>query len=305
MTLATQLGSAIRQSAQLATRLSVGLRGHTQEVAGFRIGYDAGGTRHDQTVLLVHGFSADRDVWTRFAGGLRDRHLIIPDLPGHGRTPFIPGAGYSAPAQADRLIAFLDAPEIEQVHVIGNSMGGFIAAALARRAPERVASLGLVDAAGLRVSAPSPLSRMLEAGTNPFLLDSPNDFDAFYAMTMAKQPFVPRIVRRAIAHEYVARRAQLAEIFTDFNQAGDMLDDHLAEITAPTWVAWGRHDQLIDVSAAKVWATGIPDTTLKIYDDLGHMPMFEAPRRSCRDYRDFLERQIGRPLAGASSAAAR
>ena len=291
MTLATQAGSTIRQTAQLATRLSVGLRGHTQDVAGFRIGYDEGGTEHDSTVLLIHGFSADRDVWTRFAGGLRDRHLLIPDLPGHGRTPFTPGAGYSAPAQADRLVAFLDAVGVERVHVIGNSMGGFIAATLALRAPERVDSLALVDAAGLRVTAPSTLSRMLEAGRNPFLLDDPSEFDAFYAMTMAKAPFMPGIVRRAIAHEYVARRDQLAEIFSDFHHGPDMLDTRLGEIAVPTWVAWGRQDQLLDVSAATAYADGIPDAQLTIYDDLGHMPMFEAPRRSSRDYRDFLSRR--------------
>jgi abhydrolase domain-containing protein 6 len=293
MTLVTQVGSAIRQSAQLATRLSVGLRGYTTEAGGFTIGYDAGGARHDATVLLLHGFSADRDVWTRFAGGLRTHHVLIPDLPGHGRTPFIPGAGYSAPAQAERLVAFLDAVGVQRTHVIGNSMGGFIAAALAYRAPERVASLALVDAAGLRVSAPSALSRMLDAGHNPFLLDSPHDFDAFYAMTMAKQPFVPRIVRRAIAHEYIQRRAQLAEIFADFNHAPDMLDDHLGEFRVPTWVAWGRHDQLIDVSAASVWADGIPGASLTVYEDLGHMPMFEAPRRTCRDYAGFLSQLSG------------
>jgi abhydrolase domain-containing protein 6 len=290
MTLSTQVGSAIRQGAQLATRLSVGLRGHTVEVDGFRLGYDAGGAGHDSVVLLVHGFSADRDVWTRFAGGLRDRRVIIPDLPGHGRTPFRPGAGYSAPAQADRLRELLDQLEIWRVHVIGNSMGGFIAASLARRHPERVASLALVDAAGLKVAAPSPLSRMLDEGRNPFLLDDPSQFDAFYAMTMAKQPFVPGIVRRAIGHEYVKRRNQLAEIFTDFNQAQDMLDGHLGEIHAPTWVAWGRHDQLIDVSTAQVYADGISDATVTVYEDLGHMPMFEAPRRTSRDYREFLSR---------------
>ena len=290
MTLATQLGSTIRQSAQLATRLGAGLRGHTAEAGGFQIGYDEGGREHAASVLLIHGFSADRDVWTRFARGLRDHHVIIPDLPGHGRTPFVAGAGYRAPAQADRMLALLDRLEIERVNVIGNSMGGFIAAALARRAPERVASLGLVDAAGLRVSAPSALSRMLEDGRNPFLLDDPGQFDAFYAMTMAKGPYVPGIVRRAIAHEYVERRDQLSEIFTDFNTASDMLDDHLAEIRAPTWVAWGRHDQLIDVSAARRYAEGIPGASLTIYEDLGHMPMFEAPRRSARDYRAFLSR---------------
>jgi abhydrolase domain-containing protein 6 len=288
MTLITQVGSAVRHGAQALTRLGLGLHSHVQEAGGFKIAYDEGGKQHDSTVLLIHGFSADRDVWTRFVAGLRDRHVLIPDLPGHGQTPFVAGAGYSAPAQADRLVALLDALGIERVHVIGNSMGGFIAATLAHRAPERVISLGLVDAAGLRVAAPSALSRMLDEGRNPFLLDNPGQFDAFYAMTMAKQPFVPGIVRRAIAHEYVARRAQLAEIFSDFNQGSDMLDDRLSEISAPTWVAWGRHDQLIDASTAKVYADGIPRASLTIYEDLGHMPMFEAPRRSSRDYRAFL-----------------
>jgi abhydrolase domain-containing protein 6 len=290
VTLATQVGSTVRQSAQVATRLSAGVRAHTTEAAGFAIGYDVGHENRGESVLLLHGFSADREVWTRFAAGLRDRHVLIPDLPGHGRTPFTAGAGYSAPAQAERMLALLDAVGVKRAHVIGNSMGGFIAAAMARRAPDRVASLALVDAAGLKLSAPSPLSRMLDEGSNPFLLDSPDQFDAFYAMTMAKAPFVPAIVRRAIAEEYVARRGQLTEIFTDFQHPSDFLDDHLAEISAPTWVAWGRHDQLIDVSAAKVWADGIPRASLTVYDDLGHMPMFEAPRRSCRDYRAFLGR---------------
>lgn len=290
MTLVTQAGSMIRHGAGAATRLSVGLHAHTQEAGGFRFAYDERGTEFGSTVLMLHGFSADRDVWTRFAAGLRGLHLVIPDLPGHGQTPFLEGAGYSAPAQADRLVAFLDALELERVHVIGNSMGGFIAAHLAQRSPERVISLSLVDAVGVRAPELSPLDEMFARGRNPFLMDSPHQFDEFYAMTMAKQPFVPRVVRSALAHEFVKRRAQLKEIGDDFINR-DALDDQLAEIQAPTWVAWGRHDQLVHVSTAKVWADGIPDASLTVYDDLGHMPMFEAPRRTSRDYREFLSRQ--------------
>ena len=82
----------------------------------------------------------------------------------------------------------------------------------------------------------------------------------------------------------------MAEIFADFHDH-DMLDGHLSEIRVPTWVAWGRHDQILDVSAVPVWDDGISDSTVTIYEDLGHMPMFEAPQRTARDYRDFLSRQ--------------
>jgi pimeloyl-ACP methyl ester carboxylesterase len=141
MTFSTEAGTVIRHTAQLATRAGAGLHSRTIDVDGFTIGYDEGGRQRSSTVLMLHGFSADRDVWTRFAAGCRDHHVLIPDLPGHGRTPFIAGAGYSAPAQADRMVAFLDAVGVSRVHVIGNSMGGFIAAALARRWSTRPASV--------------------------------------------------------------------------------------------------------------------------------------------------------------------
>ena len=286
-TLTVRAGGAIRTFAQAATRRSGGFTSRQVNVDGLSIGYDERGDAGAPPILLLHGFSADREVWTRFALGLSGHRLLIPDMAGHGHTPFVTGAGYSAPAQANRLVGFLDALGIDRVHVIGNSMGGFIAATLARRAPERVISLGLVDAAGVDSTEPSELGRLLRAGANPFLLEDPSQFDAFYALTMAKPPFVPGMVRAAIAQEYVARRPQLSEIWDDFH-GHDLLEDQLAEISVPTWVAWGAHDQIIDVSAAHVWADGLPNASLVIYADLGHMPMFEAPRRTARDYAAFL-----------------
>jgi pimeloyl-ACP methyl ester carboxylesterase len=130
---------------------------------------------------------------------------------------------------------------------------------------------------------------MVAAGRNPFLLDSLDQYDEFFAMTMAKPPFVPWIVKRMLAAEQLARRDQLAEIQGDFG-AEPRLDDRLAQITIPAWVAWGRRDELIHVSSAEVWAHGLPDATLTIYEDLGHLPMLEDAGRVLRDYRAFLDR---------------
>jgi abhydrolase domain-containing protein 6 len=125
-------------------------------------------------------------------------------------------------------------------------------------------------------------------GINPFFMDDVSAFDAFYAMTMQRPPFVPGFVRRAIGASYVARRDRLETIYRDFH-GRDLLEHDLDRITSPTWVAWGRHDQIISATAAQAWADGIPDCQLTIYDDLGHMPMLEAPGRVAADYLAFLE----------------
>lgn len=262
-----------------------GLHTEYAEVNGLRMAYYEGGPQDAPTIVMLHGFSADRDVWERFAAKLDDDyHVIIPDLAGHGDTPFVSGADYSAPAQADRVAGLLDELSIDQVHIIGNSMGGFIAATFARTFPGRTLSLGLSDAAG--VTSPHP-SVSAEGDTNPFLFTDPAQFDHFYAMTMRKPPFLPGFVKDALAQDQAQRRDQLAEILADFG-GKDLLDGHLAEIAAPTLVLWGEGDQIIDPATADVWATGIPDAQLVTYAGVGHMPMLEIPEQTAMDYRAFL-----------------
>ena len=150
----------------------------------------------------------------------------------------------------------MDRLGIDRAHVAGNSMGGFVAATLALAHPERVRSLLLSDAVGVASPEPSEAEMQIRAGRNPFLLDDVADFPAFYAMTMARPPYVPGFVRAAIAADYVARRADYEEIFTDFFGVAT-LDDRLGEITAPTLVMWGEQDRLVHPSTARVWADGI------------------------------------------------
>ena len=282
------VGRLTLQASFAAEARLAGLRTHVVDVDGLPVSYYEGGPTEAPTVVLVHGYSADRGVWVRFARHLtRDHHVVIPDLAGHGTTPHVAGADYSPPAQAARIVALLDHLGVEQAHVLGNSMGGFVAAWFARNHPERTLTVGLSDAAGLTAPEPSELDRMLEREENPFVISHPRDFPAFYAMTMARPPFVPGFVKSAMAHDYVARAESLAEILAGF-RFGFLLDEHLAEITAPAYIVWGTADRLVDVSAARVWADGLPDATLVTYDGIGHMPMVEIPRRSALDYRAFL-----------------
>lgn len=242
------------------------------------------------SVLMLHGYSADKSVWLRFARHLSsDFNIIIPDMAGHGDTGFDQSWSFSGPAQAARLVSLLDRLQIQRVHVIGNSMGGFIAAHFAQAYPDRALTMTLVDPAGVTSPEKSMMENMLAEGKNPFQVDSLQDFRSFYAMTMAKPPFVPDFVIQGVAERYIQRKKQLGAIFDDFHGM-DPLDGLLSTINTPALIMWGQQDQLIHVSSVDVWHKGLPVSEVKVWSDIGHMPMVEIPEESAAVYREFLEK---------------
>mgnify|MGYP000114214384 CR=1 FL=1 len=240
------------------------------------------------TVLMLHGYSADKNVWPRFARYFTDDYnVLIPDMAGHGLTGFDAEWSYTGPAQVERLIKLLDKLGIQQVHIIGNSMGGFISAHFARMYPLRTLSAALVDPAGVASPQPSTMGNMLAKGQNPFEIHNREDFDTFYNMTMAEPPWFPDFILEAVSEKYQHRRAQLAQIFGDFH-GRDPLDNLLHEITVPALLLWGAKDQLIHVSSVDVWQQGIKQIQVKVWPDIGHMPMLEVPEDSARVYQQFI-----------------
>lgn len=265
-----------------------GLHEERVDIGGLDMATYVGGPADGEAVVMLHGYSADRDVWPRFARHLvNDYRVIIPDLAGHGSTGFKPEWNYSTPAQAARVVALLDRLGIRKAHVVGNSMGGFTAAQFAVAYPERTLSVALIDPAGVKSPVPSDMDKLLAKGRNPFEVQSRADFDTFYAMTMAQPPFLPGFVLAAMAENYQSRRVELARIFTDFHHKY-LLDDRLGEIRAPALLLWGREDRLLHVSSAAVWAAGLPNEQVVLMDGIGHMPMVERPAETAALYRQFL-----------------
>lgn len=242
-----------------------------------------------ETLLMLHGYSADKDVWPRFARHLKDGYnIIIPDMAGHGDTGFDDQWDYNMPQQANRLIEMLDVMGVGKVHVVGNSMGGFIAAHLAKDYPDRILSALLIDPAGVHSPELSDMDKMLSQGRNPFEIHNKDDFVEFYAMTMAQPPWLPDFVLGAVNEKYQRRRQQLRSIFSDFHHQ-DMLDDDLDKITSPVLLLWGKDDRILDVSGATVWALGVPNIRVEVWEGIGHMPMVEVPVRTANVYKEFLD----------------
>lgn len=278
---------------------------HKAEVSGgdIRLMTLQGGPQDAPAVVMIHGYSADKDVWVRFARHFTDRYrVVIVDLAGHGETAFDPALKYDTTSQAARVLTLMDSLGIAQAHVIGNSMGGFIAARLAHDHPERLLSATLMDAAGVTPPQPSEMGELLAKGDNPFLFSDHAGFRRFYPMTMAQAPWVPGMTLDWMADQYITRRPQLTRIFNDFHNV-DLLDGQLADIRVPTLVMWGAKDELVSPTAAGIWCPGIPGCQRVTYPDLGHMPMVEDPARSASDVLQFIQRlPASRPLISGEPA---
>ena len=241
------------------------------------------------TIVMVHGFSGDKDNFIRFARHFTDDfNVIIPDMVGHGDTGFKKSWDYSMPAQASHLAKLIEQLNIEKVHVIGNSMGGFISAYFSIMYPQQTLSVALIDPAGVTSPEASDMNKMLANGHNPFLVHNRQEFDSIYAMTMENPPYVPGFVLEALSEKYQQRREQLMLIFNGILQT-DSLDSSLNEIHAPVLLLWGEEDRLIHVSSVKVWSEGIKDIQVKTWPGIGHMPMLEIPQESAKVYRQFLD----------------
>ena len=284
-------------------RSAGGLEQLTVQIDDHRIVYLDGGDPDGETVLLLHGFAADKDNWTRFSATLKDAgyRVLAPDLPGHGESSRVPTHTYDIPNQVAFVEAFVVAQGLEQVHIAGNSMGGHIAGAYAALHPQRVQTLGLLNAGGVKAPEQSEREKIMEeTGTNPLLVESVEDFDRLLAFVFVEPPKLPRVVKQYFADRAVINRAFNDKIYGDLSGAGRLLplEPLLPQVTAPALILWGDSDRLLHPSGADVFAAGLPDSETVIMRACGHSPMVERPAETAEIYVDFLERRSRDDAAG-------
>lgn len=254
--------------------------------------YLEGGDRSKPTLVMVHGFGADKDHWIFYAPWLtKDYHLIAPDLPGFGENDRDGELPFDVTSQAARLKGFLDTLGIERPHLGGNSMGGWIALRFAIDYPDRLRTLTLMNNAGIVGANESELQRLAaDRDYNPLVLASLDDADRLIAFVVRKPTHVPARLKPVIYADALRYRDLLDKIFWVI--ADEMeekpLNDELAKVKAPTLIIWGRHDKLIDVSCVAVLEAGIAGSASHIFEDVAHVPMIEAPKATATVQREFL-----------------
>jgi abhydrolase domain-containing protein 6 len=279
-------------------RFTSGLKRRGIQVGDHRVVYSEGG--QDEPVVLLHGFGASADSWNRFAKPLTKRyHVIAPDQPGWGASTRIESASYGYPAQLDRLHEFLSALGLKRVHLVGHSMGGFIASAYAARYPGEVITLGLIAPHGMVEPEQSELFRNVAKGDNWLVATSYQEFDRLLNNVFARRPYAPKAVVRYLADHAIRNAAKSAKIFAEMQTNNPPLAELLPKIEAPTLIVWGDQDRVLHVSCADLFHKGIKNSELMIIPGSGHMPLIENARECATTWLKFVEK--AQQSAGAAA----
>lgn len=281
---------ALLQLAQTVERGKADLTQKNVQIDSFNIVYLESGDRNNETILFVHGFGADKDNWTRLAKHFyQNYHLVALDLPGFGESTRDPAQTYGSPKQAARLHKFVQAIGLKRFHIVGNSMGGHIAALYTHQHPEHVISLGLFNNAGITTPEKSDMARLLEQGTNPLLVNNADDFDRMMNFVFVVPPPVPGVIKDHFAQRAVEFRPFNEKIFKEYRVNPTPLEPILPEIKQPTFILWGDQDRLLHVSSVDVMTPLLPNSKAVIMKHCGHAPMIERPAETAKHYQTFLD----------------
>ncbi len=249
-------------------------------------------------IVLLHGTSASLHTWDGWAQALRgSRRVIRLDLPAFGLTgPFAgpyAGQAYTGANYARFVLTVLDKLGVQRFVVAGNSLGGEVAWRLAAAAPERVAQLVLVNAAGYPLGdAQIPLgwqiARLPVVGRiTEHLLPRPLVLQGLRAVYGDPAKVTDALVERYF--ELMLRegnRAALVQRAQSWS-AGEGVAK-VTGVSAPTLILWGGLDRVITPRTAQRFAADIAGSRVVQFDDLGHVPHEEDPARTVAAVLAFL-----------------
>jgi pimeloyl-ACP methyl ester carboxylesterase len=249
-------------------------------------------------IVLIHGTSASLHTWEGWVKALKgQRRVITFDLPGFGLTG--PFAGqytpddYHGDTYARFVLDLLDALQIDQAVLGGNSLGGEVAWRTAYAAPQRVAALVLVDAVGpafnpievplgFRLARVPVLNRVSEWALPRELVE----------MSVASVYGDPARITPALVDRYyqlTLREGNRRALRLRMQGLGNGEHaERIATLKQPTLILWGGRDRLIPPPVGQQFKQQIAGSRLVVFDDLGHVPQEEDPARTVAPVKAFL-----------------
>jgi len=241
-------------------------------------------------VVLLHGFPLSRTIWREQQERLSDRFRVItPDLRGHGRSP-APMGVYEMELLARDVLALLDALRIKKGIIMGHSMGGYVALAAWKLAPERFLALGLVDSqAGadpeeVRQGRYTMAEKVAAEGSKPV---SEAMLPKLFAPNLPTGAPIIDQVRQMILNTPSAGIVGTLKGMAERSDSGPLLTN----LNIPVLILTGDKDQVIPLEKAKAMVAALATPTLSIIENAGHMPMLEQPQATTTALRNFLNLQ--------------
>ena len=244
------------------------------EVYGQKINYIEAGS--GPNVILLHGLGGDATNWALTVPALASKyHVWVPDQVGFGYSDK-PLINYRVATMVDFLEGFCKTLAIDRATLVGNSLGGWIAADYTMAHPERVEKLVLVDSAGYSfANGPIKPTREMMEGLNPNTIAGAK---IVLSAIFASPSFSTDANAERLFTQHMRKNdGYTIDRFIDSILRGeDFLDGKLAAIKIPTLVLWGREDHLVPLTSGQQFAKDIAGAQITVFDHCGHVPQMEC-----------------------------
>lgn len=261
------------------------------ELDGMQVHYrDVG---RGPVLVLLHGLMASLHTWNAWTAQLQQHYRVISlDLPNFGLTGPHP-KGMQRYLYSDFLEHFLQALDIHQCAIAGNSLGGWVAWEYAARYPQRATALILIDSAGY-FFVPPPFMMTLAMPGGGWL----------YARTRIPRQQVSQLLKDVYYHpervtaDQIQRyhdmlmasgaRTAAARVMRFIRDQGGFDTSLLARVKQPVLIQWGADDPWLPLAHAREFQAALADARLQIYAECGHLVQEELASVSADDCRIFL-----------------
>jgi 2-hydroxy-6-oxonona-2,4-dienedioate hydrolase len=224
------------------------------------------------TVILLHGLGGNGQNWTPNLPALAAKfHVLALDQVGFGKSDK-PLINYRVATYVDFLDQFCRQLKIDRASLVGESLGGWIAAAFAIAHPEKVDHLVLSDAAGY--APPANFDNRTLYLLNPSTREN-------MKLLVGKVFYNKAFITDAVIDQVMAERIGAGDGYTinsiiqSVIRGEDFLDNRAQTIKQPTLIVWGREDGLVALSDGQRFKREIPNSTLVVFEQCGHVPNVE------------------------------
>lgn len=265
-------------------------------INGMDIHYVDEGLQTDSIpIILIHGTASSLHTFDSWADNLKSTTRVIRmDLPAYGLTGPFPNRDYSITHYTEFLNEFLNALKIKHCVLVGNSLGGQIAWNFTLEQPNKVTKLILIDAAGYPLTPKSvpigfkaahiPVVKNLLTFITPRFIVKESVEDVYFDKSKVTEQVVDRyfdLTLRAGNRQAFVDRINYTSHTSAFK--------NISKIKQPTLILWGANDLLIPIEHAQNFHKDLPNSTLAIIKNSGHIPMEESPIESLKSVIEFLK----------------
>lgn len=249
-------------------------------------------------MLCLHGLGANLFSWRHFIAPFSKTHrLILVDFRGCGQSPKPRSSSYSIDEKVDDIYNLIVEENLTNLTLVGNSLGGGIALMLALRFAEqrddRLSKLVLIDSAADKNFIPSHLKLIRSVLGPTIVYASPSKLAA--KMTLDFCYYDKNKITAEQVNAYAkplstaaGRHALLQTAKHCIPSDADELIAKVKMITLPTLILWGREDRVFPLRVGELLHEVLPNSTLEVIDECGHIPQEEKPDETIQLIRRFL-----------------